>query len=110
MGTLLARLHSLPLAAVQSFWQFPEDTVREPADWSPNFIQKKVASDLSVLAPSGALADDLVAHMAIVLPRWATALAEKPVALAPLQPITASKKKKADVLCGRLLAISPPVF
>lgn len=84
MGELLAQVHALPLAEVSGFWQFPEDTVRTPADWSTNFVQKKVASDLAVLAPSGALADDVVAQMGERLPRWAASLAERPVALAPL--------------------------
>jgi len=84
MGALLARVHALPLAAVQSFWQFPEDTVRTPADWTTNFIQKKVASDLGILAPSGALAVGVVTQMAALLPRWAAGLAETPVVLAPL--------------------------
>jgi len=84
MGALLARVHALPLADVRSFWQFPEDTVHTPADWSTNFIQKKVASDLGVLAPSGALAAGIVAQMGALLPRWAAGLAETPVVLAPL--------------------------
>ncbi|MGI8688371.1 MAG: phosphotransferase family protein, partial [Thermomicrobiales bacterium] len=84
MGALLARVHALPLADVRSFWQFPEDTVHTPADWSTNFIQKKVASDLGVLAPSGALAAGIVAQMAALLPRWAAGLAETPVVLVPL--------------------------
>jgi len=84
MGSLLARVHALPLADVRSFWQFPEDTVHTPADWSTNFIQKKVASDLGVLAPSGALAADITAQMVTLLPRWAAGLAETPVILAPL--------------------------
>lgn len=84
MGELLARVHALPRAAVQDFWQFPEDTVREPGDWSTNFVQKKVTSDLNVLAPSGALTDDFVVRMTQGLPRWAAGLAETPVALAPL--------------------------
>ncbi len=84
MGALLARIHALPLAEVRDFWQFPEDMVHTPVDWSTNFIQKKVKSDLGVLAPSGVLAGDVVAQMAMLLPRWAAGLAETPVALAPL--------------------------
>lgn len=84
MGDLLARVHALPLEEVRSFWQFPEDTVSEPADWSTNFVRKKVASDLGVLAPSGALAGEVVAQMRERLPRWAIALADAPVTLAPL--------------------------
>ena len=84
MGALLARVHALPLADVRSFWQFPEDTVHTPADWSMNFIQKKVASDLGVLAPSGALMADIVAQMGALLPRWAAGLAETPIVLAAL--------------------------
>jgi len=84
MGELLARVHALPLAEVSAFWQFPEDTVCNSADWSTNFVQKKVASDLAVLAPSGALAEGIVVQMGERLPRWAASLAERPVALAPL--------------------------
>jgi len=84
MGALLARVHALPLVEVRAFWQFPEDAVHEPVDWSTNFVQKKVASDLDVLVPSGALAGEVVAQMAALLPRWAAGLAETPVALAPL--------------------------
>lgn len=84
IGVLLARIHALPLAEVRAFWQFPEDAALAPVDWSTNFIQKKVASDLGILVPSGALAGDVAAHMAELLPRWAAALAETPVALAPL--------------------------
>jgi len=84
MGALLARIHALPLAEVRGFWQFPEDAVHTPVDWSTNFIQKKVASDLGVLAPSGALTGDIIAQMTALLPRWAAGLAERPVALAPL--------------------------
>ncbi len=84
MGELLARIHSLPLAAVYAFWQYPEDTVHAPADWATNFVQKKVASDLAVLAPSGALADNVIADMQERLTRWAASLAAAPVALAPL--------------------------
>lgn len=84
MGNLLARVHALPLEEVRPFWQFPEDTVREPAEWSTNFVRKKVASDLGVLAPSGALAEGIVGQMWERLPRWADALADVPVTLAPL--------------------------
>jgi aminoglycoside phosphotransferase (APT) family kinase protein len=84
MGELLARIHSLPLAAVSAFWQFPEDTVRAPADWATNFVQKKVASDLAVLTPSGALSADLIADIQARLTCWAASLAGMPVTLAPL--------------------------
>jgi aminoglycoside phosphotransferase (APT) family kinase protein len=84
MGELLARIHTLPLAEVAAFWQFPEDTVRTPADWATNFVQKKVASDLAVLTPSGALTDVIIADMHTRLTAWAASLAEAPVALAPL--------------------------
>ncbi|MGI8855813.1 MAG: phosphotransferase family protein [Thermomicrobiales bacterium] len=84
IGELLARIHSLPLAAVYAFWQYPEDTVHAPADWATNFVQKKVASDLSVLTPSGALADDVIADLQVRLTGWAASLAEAPIALAPL--------------------------
>lgn len=84
MGALVAQIHALPLGEVRSFWQYPEDTVRVPADWSMNFIQKKVASDLGVLTPSGALEEDVVAQMADILPRWAAGLAAANIALAPL--------------------------
>lgn len=55
-----------------------------PADWSTNFIQKEVASDLGILVPSGALTTDIVVQMATLLPRWAAGLAETPIVLAPL--------------------------
>ncbi len=83
-GTLLARVHSIPVGDVAAFWQFPEDTVHIPADWATNFVQKKVASDLSVLLPSGALEDDISREMRAILPWWAEALARAPVILAPL--------------------------
>jgi aminoglycoside phosphotransferase (APT) family kinase protein len=84
MGALLARIHALPLAEVSAFWQFPEDTVRAPADWATNFVQKKIASDLAVLIASGALSDEIIADMQAQLTRWAASLAETPVTLAPL--------------------------
>jgi len=84
MGALLARVHALPLAEVRPFWQFPEDTVREPMDWATNFVQKKIASDLGVLIPSGALPEDIAAQIGDLLPRWARTLAETPTTLAPL--------------------------
>ncbi len=43
-----------------------------------------MASDLGVLIPIGALAGEVVAQMAALLPRWAAGLAVTPVALAPL--------------------------
>jgi aminoglycoside phosphotransferase (APT) family kinase protein len=84
MGDLLARIHTLPVAEVAAFWQFPEDTVQAPAEWATNFVQKKIASDLGVLLPSGALVPDMALRMETVLPRWAEALANADVMLAPL--------------------------
>lgn len=84
MGELLACIHSLPLAEVAAFWQFPEDTVRVPADWATNFVQKKLASDLSVLTASGALANDVITDMQARLTDWAASLAGTPITLAPL--------------------------
>jgi aminoglycoside phosphotransferase (APT) family kinase protein len=84
MGTLLGRVHRIPVVEVAAFWQFPEDTVQAPADWATNFVQKKVASDLSVILPSGALEDDISRQVRMTLPRWSEALADAPVTLAPL--------------------------
>jgi aminoglycoside phosphotransferase (APT) family kinase protein len=84
MGMLLARVHTISVAEVEAFWQFPEDTVHAPADWATNFVQKKVASDLGVILPSGALEDDISQEMRAMLPRWAERLADAPVTLAPL--------------------------
>jgi aminoglycoside phosphotransferase (APT) family kinase protein len=84
MGALLARIHSIPVGEVAAFWQFPEDTVQVPADWATNFVQKKVTSDLGVLLPSSALEDDISREMRSVLLCWAEALADAPIALAPL--------------------------
>jgi Ser/Thr protein kinase RdoA (MazF antagonist) len=84
MGDLLARVHILPVAEVAAFWQFPEDAVHAPAEWATNFVQKKIASDLRVLLPSGALAPDIALRMETVLPRWAENLANADVMLAPL--------------------------
>jgi aminoglycoside phosphotransferase (APT) family kinase protein len=84
MGALLARIHTLPLADVAPFWQFPEDTVHAPVDWATNFVQKKVASDLAVLLPSGALGNDIYQEMCETLPHWAEVLAAMPITLAPL--------------------------
>lgn len=84
MSALLARVHTLPLAAVLPLWQFPRDTVTTPAEWADNFVAKKIASDLGVLLPSGALPPEIAAAMADELPRWGASLAATPVPLAPL--------------------------
>lgn len=84
MGDLIARIHMLPLEAVSAFWQFPEDTVQTPREWATSFVQKKVASDLGVILPSGALGGDISQEMATMLPRWAEALADASLRIAPL--------------------------
>ncbi len=84
MGTMLARIHTLPLSEVMHVWQFPYDTVRTQRDWAENFICKKIASDLGVLLPAQVLPPAVAAAMAVRLPQWGASLIKTPVPLAPL--------------------------
>lgn len=82
LGATLAGVHTLPLDEVCGVWQFPEDAVHTPRDWTANFVRKKIAGDLDRITP--ALPEDVRAPFAVELTAWEAQLAAQPVPLAPL--------------------------